>query len=166
MFGLRRIGKSTLTLFAQEELQREGYTVIPVDAQGMQSFDQLLFGVFSAVLDGDGFFTRITRWATSEEALPQVLRAGLGAAARGLARHDPETARSVGDYWPTISAQIVRRLRADQPKLLLTIDELPFMLQNMIDNDKTHARTPTRCWHRCANGEVPGARWSSPDRLA
>ncbi len=140
MFGLRRIGKSTMTLFAQEAMAREGYAVVKVDAQGMRSLDGLLFGVFSGLpKQGNSLLGRITQWAGSDKGLPQALRTVLPKLLTGIGS-DPGEAASITHYWPTISAQIVQALREDGTRMLLTIDELPYLLEKMLDDEKQGAQ--------------------------
>lgn len=135
MFQLRRIGKSTFTLFAQEEMERLGHRVVAIDAQGIRSLDQLLFAVFSNLPRQDGLVGRLTSWASGCDALPQLLREAVTAALAGAVHHGRDVSTGVIDYWPAISTQVVRALRQNEAKLLLTIDELPYMLKNVLEDN-------------------------------
>jgi hypothetical protein len=141
MFQLRRIGKSTFIELAQERMRERGYAIVNVDAQGMRSLDQLLLAVFSALPKQDGgLIGRMTSWVTSDGAVPQLLRDAMGAALKGVMPQDPKVSSDIGHYWPTISAQIVKALREDGAKMLLTIDEVTYLLKNLLENQPEHGR--------------------------
>lgn len=136
MFGLRRIGKSTFRLFAEEFMAARGYGLATVNAEGMRSIDQLLFGVFAALpRQEQGLRGKFTQWIAGNAALPHGLRVVLDVILKG---GQPEQAHTSGitQYWPTISTQIVRLLREDQPKLLVTIDEFALMVKNLLTDQK------------------------------
>jgi hypothetical protein len=136
MFALRRIGKSTMTLFAQEAMQKDGYSVIRVDAQGMRSLDGLLFGVFNAIPRGHAVVHRLSNYFTGNAPIPQALRTVIGHALSGASGPDPEAANGIAHYWQPISSQIVSALREERAKMLLTIDELPYLLAKLLEGNK------------------------------
>jgi hypothetical protein len=141
MFQLRRIGKSTFRVYAEEQMKQRGYTIVSVDAQGLRSPSQLLLTVFSQMpRQNSGFVDRVTRWAASDNLLPDALRKTLGAALSGTVSQDRGASDSIGDYWPTISAQIVHALREEGAKMLLTIDEFTYLLKNLIDDQGDRGR--------------------------
>ena len=49
MFGLRRIGKSTLRLYVIEQMQAANKPVVFIDAQGLKSLQELLGALFGAL---------------------------------------------------------------------------------------------------------------------
>ena len=135
MFQLRRIGKSTFRVYAEEQMRQRGHAIVSVDAQGLRSPGQLLLAVFSQLPRKDsGFTDRLTRWAASDSALPTLLRGTLEAALKGTVSQSRETSRAIGDFWPAISGQIVHALREDKAKMLLTIDEFTYLLKNLMDD--------------------------------
>lgn len=137
MFGLRRIGKSTLRKFAAETLPEKGYSVVEVDAQGMRSIDNLLFGVFNALPTGnltvlENLHARIFQ----DKTIPHIMEEAINLLRKGQAT--PETKRAIADYWPLISTKIVQMLKEEKRRLILCVDELPFLLENMIrDNPES-----------------------------
>src|SRR3954463_3885566 len=52
MFGLRRIGKSTLLAYAMEQMDENCQAYIYVNAQGLQSLSDLLCRLFEAMPQG------------------------------------------------------------------------------------------------------------------
>ncbi len=135
MFHLRRIGKSTFTLLAEERMRERGYTVVSVDAQGLRSPDQLLFAMFAALPRHEGsLLGRMAAWAASDSPIPQGLRDTLSGALKGIVPRDKDAASGINHYWPTISAQIVRALKDERTKMLMTIDEFTYLLKNMMDD--------------------------------
>jgi len=141
MFQLRRIGKSTFRVFAEERMKQRGYAIVSVDAQGLRSPSQLLLSVFSQMpRQTNGFVDRVTQWAASDKILPNALWETLGAALGGTVSQDRAAGDSIADYWPTISAQIVRALREEGAKLLLTIDEFTYLLKNLMDDQGDRGR--------------------------
>ena len=138
MFGLRRIGKSTLLQNACQEMAGKGYQVVEIDAQGMRSVDNLLFDVFKTLhKDQKGFLDRLTTLLSQDPAIPEAVKAIYNRLMNGKGLAEKET--GIADYWPYFSDLIVRTLQVEKPKILLAIDELPFMLENMI---KDH---PEKC---------------------
>ena len=136
MFGLRRIGESTLRLHAMEEMARRGTEVIFVDAQGMRSLDTLLFAVLGALPEKSGLAGRIMGKLTSNEGLPKALRTALGA----LVSNSDETGATVSAYWQVISDAIVKSLGETDTKLFLVVDEFSFLIRNMAEAKPDSAR--------------------------
>ena len=139
MFHLRRIGKSTFTVLAEERMRDRGYTVVSVDAQGLRSPDQLLFAMFAALPRHEGgLLGRMTAWVASDAAIPQLLRDTLSGALKGIVPRDKDVSSGINHYWPTISAQIVRALQDERTKMLMTIDEFTYLLKNMMEDPRSN----------------------------
>jgi len=131
LFGLRRTGKSTMLRCAGETMAGRGYNVVEVDAQGMHSVDRLLFGVFEALPKNcNSFADRVLDFAGREGAVPEVVRTVFKKLKTGDL--DKSSGEDMAAYWPIFSNQIVRVLKEDNPRLVLCVDELPFLLQNII----------------------------------
>ncbi|MFH1136719.1 MAG: hypothetical protein V1816_11630 [Pseudomonadota bacterium] len=136
MFGLRRTGKSTLLRLVAERMAKQGYGLVEVDAEGMRSLDNLLFGVFKALSSNhDKFFDKVLCLVSSDPALPAAVKAVWELIQKGGGA--PSDRNAIAEYWPLLSGHIVRSLKEDKPKLLLCLDELPFLLQNMIEDNPT-----------------------------
>ncbi|WP_028313493.1 hypothetical protein [Desulfatibacillum aliphaticivorans] len=133
MFGLRRIGKSTLMQNACQEMRIKGCQVVEIDAQGMRSVDNLLFEVFKALhKEQKGFMSILNNLVAKDPAIPKAIKAFFNKLMKG--KGFPENQTGIADYWPHFSDLIVQTLQVQQPKILLAIDELPFMLENMIND--------------------------------
>lgn len=123
MFGLRRIGKSTLRLWITEKFQAEGKPYAYVDGQGLHSLSDLLSRLYNALPGEGGLF----RQAFSAISTGPV-KTALDAVAAG-AGHE-QTVLSA--YWQTVSDAIKKTLRAPGPKPMLIIDEFTYLLDNMV----------------------------------
>ncbi|GEO80828.1 hypothetical protein [Pararhodospirillum oryzae] len=127
LFGLRRIGKSTLRLHAQETLARtEGHTVVFVDAQGINSIDQFLFAILRGI-PKESIPGKMLDLLSGNPALPETLRNAL----KGLVSKGTETQDLISGYWPLISSEIADALARDRSPKTLIVDEFSFLIRNM-----------------------------------
>lgn len=140
LFGLRRIGKTSILLEVETRLKaRDELTVIRIDAQGCQSFGDFL-GKLAAALPREGKAAaaaqRAMRIAPVKEAIDRVI-------GRFLKPGQPEGERqaSVTDvlrHQALWSGDMENALKEAAPVVLI-IDELPFMLRDMLKNGHTPA---------------------------
>jgi len=123
MFGLRRIGKTTLRLYATEQVRHMGRPCICIDGQGMHSLGDLLGSLHAAMPGERNFMNRALTLVSSAPA-----RTALEAVFSGMGQE--ETALSA--YWQMVSSAIRAALRGDGPKPVLMIDEFTYLISNMI----------------------------------
>lgn len=127
MFGLRRIGKSTLRLYAVEQLERRGRLVTAIDGQGLQSLSDLLARLFAAMPRGEGFMNRALGLLSQGPA-----QAALQAVAQGTGHEDA----TLSAYWQLVSAAIRQALEGDGPKPVLVIDEFTYLIGNLLKRER------------------------------
>jgi hypothetical protein len=123
MFGLRRIGKSTLREYVLEQLRAEKRPHAFIDGQGLHSLNELLSRLFQAMPAKQNFGQRVLRALAAGP-----VRVAVEAISKGL-DHD-ETA--IPAYWQILSEAIRRALQEDGPKPVLVIDEFTYIVENMI----------------------------------
>ncbi len=122
MFGLRRIGKSTLRRLATEHFDKTGRPYIFVDGQGLTSLGDLM-GKLATGLPGDtGLVRRALGYLTAGPA-----RTALEALAAGTPHEDIVLTA----YWRLVSDAIKRALASDAAKPVLVIDEFSHLIDNM-----------------------------------
>lgn len=130
MFGLRRIGKSTLRLHLQQEIEKSNGQVAFIDGQGLHSLAAFLKALSGATRQKDG----------QGEGL---LRRALGALADGPANDllaAIDTGNSFEDatlsaYWQAVSTAIKTAL-AEGDRPVVIIDEFSYIIQNMVTSER------------------------------
>ena len=127
MFGLRRIGKSTLRLYAMEQLDAQKRPYAFIDGQGLQSLSDLLGRLFAAMPHNGGFMNKAIGFLSKGPA-----QAALQAVAKGT---DKEEA-VLSAYWQIVSDAIRKALESEGVKPILIIDEFTYLIGNMIRRDK------------------------------
>lgn len=137
MFGLRRIGKSTLRQYVIEQLHQSGKPCAFVDAQGLHTIQDLLAELFRA-LPKD---SKLTSKALALIAKDSPIRNMLEALAKGtkLGEH------VLAAYWKEAYNSIRDALKTEKtekatPAPLLIVDEFPFLLKNVLDADPKTGR--------------------------
>jgi len=123
MFGLRRIGKSTLREYALERLEAEGRSYAYIDGQGLHSLSELLSRLFLAMPAQQNFTQRVLK---SLAAGP--VRIAIEALAKGL-DHDQS---AIPAYWQVLAEAIRKALQSEGAKPVLVIDEFTYLVENMI----------------------------------
>ncbi len=131
MFGLRRIGKSTLRRYATERFEAAGRPFISTDGQGLHSLVDLLGRLAQAMPREDGLMKRALRLATTGPA-----RAALEALSTGGAYEE----MVLSAQWLLVSDAIREALKGDGPKPVLVIDEFTYLLRNMIERHEEQGR--------------------------
>lgn len=122
VFGLRRIGKSTLRRYVVEHLQSSNQWVVYFDAQGLQSVEELLGALFGALPKGSQLTTsRILSFISKDSPIKNLLEA--------LASGTQTGQQVVSAYWREAYNGIRSALRecgrAESPTLV--IDEFSLL---------------------------------------
>jgi hypothetical protein len=123
MFGLRRIGKSTLREYAIERFQAEGRPYAFIDGQGLHSLSDLLSRLFRAMPAKQNFGQRVLGAIAAGP-----VRIAVEAVSKGL-DHDQS---AIPAYWQLLSEAIRKALQNEGPKPVLVIDEFTYIVENMI----------------------------------
>jgi len=133
MFGLRRIGKTSIVLELERRMRENGgLTVIRVDVQGICRFRDFLSKVFEQMPNDNRFKQARQRFAANpvmKVLLPAVIQRISGATAspdvpmRDFINEFEHNAAWEGDVASAMS---------DAGGLVLIVDELPFMLRDML----------------------------------
>lgn len=131
MFGLRRIGKSTLRLLAMEHFEATRRPYAFVDGQGLQSLGDLLGRLHEAMPKEQGVIQRALELVTSAPA-----RTALEALAKGT----PYEEKALSAYWRHVSDAIRDALQADRQKPALVFDEFTYPLDKLIKRDAQQGR--------------------------
>lgn len=121
MFGLRRIGKSTLRKRAIEEFERAGRPYIFVDGQGLHSMADLLSEIDVPKEGVSGLISKALKFATAPA------QAALNALKEGKAIEDA----AVRAYWRYVSDGVLQMLKEGE-RPVLVFDEFSYLLDNMI----------------------------------
>ncbi len=132
LFGLRRTGKSSETLACAERLRKLGWKVIEEDAQGKTSEAELLYAILGQI-QTQSFGDRILQAVFNDNAIASGVR-------EALKRWGSATG-DVQAYFAPISRAIQRALQATPEKMVLMIDELPWVCRNILQADQDGGRS-------------------------
>ncbi len=130
MFGLRRIGKSSLLRWVERELTGQQHTVLLIDAQGIQSLDQLMAELLDQIAaKATGVHRVLLETFNQGAGLPKRLLDAF-AKGKGVTLKGSE---GISDYWESFAGLLESAFdRHDKPVVLL-IDELPFFCKRLLD---------------------------------
>jgi hypothetical protein len=134
LFGLRRIGKSTLLEYCAEELGKKGFHVIKIDAEGMNSEEDLLYAILGN-LPNNGISDKIFKAISNSTAIPKTIRSAI--------ENRTKSEINIVDYLTALSQIIGNQLREADVPLALVIDEFSFLCRNIIssaDSEEKGAR--------------------------
>jgi hypothetical protein len=131
MFGLRRIGKSTLRLYVLEQAKLTGQATAFFDAQGLHSIQDLLGELFSALPKGS-----LTQGILERIAKDSPIRGVLEALVRGTQTGD----QVVAAYWREAYNGIRDALREMEQPPMLVIDEFSLLLRNVLERNPEDGR--------------------------
>ncbi len=132
MFGLRRIGKSTMRLYAVEQLQEQNRTVIFVDAQGLHSLEDLIGAIYTALPEQNDLRGFILKNLSKDSPVKNFLEA--------LMRGSNSGENVITAYSREMYNAIRNGLREIDDKPVLVIDEFSLLLQNMLNqSDENNA---------------------------
>lgn len=126
MFGLRRIGKSTLRLYATEQYLARKRLCVFIDGQGLRSLTDLLARLFAGFQMREGLANRVLGFMADGPARTAVEAVAVGTG---------QEATALSVYWQAVSAAIGKALAAEGERPILVIDELSYLLKNMIARD-------------------------------
>lgn len=125
MFGLRRIGKSTLRLHLCQTFEREGQQVAYVDGQGLHTLAAFLSSLSQATRQQGGLWTRTLESVVAGPALKAL---------KALEGGEAIEAATLSAYWQLVSGAIKHAL-AKGARPVLVVDEFSYLLQNMVDSN-------------------------------
>lgn len=138
LFGLRRIGKTSVILELERRLRAaEGLTVIHIDTQDVNRFRDFLFKVLDGVPAGSPL-AQARKLLATNRAL-QSLAPTLFERIFGIVAPKPEQGfRNEFEHMAVWTSDIEAALKQAAP-IVLIIDELPYMLRNMMQSGYTAA---------------------------
>lgn len=127
MFGLRRIGKSTLRRYVVENLQAQQKPVAFIDAQGLHGVADLLAELFGALPKESGLTSRMLGFIAKDSPIRSVMEA--------LASGTKTGDNLVAAYWREAYNGIRNALSQTEHPPTLVIDEFSLLLQNMLERN-------------------------------
>lgn len=134
LFGLRRIGKTSVLMELQRRLiERPELTVIRMDVQGVSRFKDFLGKVFEQI-HADDRRVKIKKVLSSNPVAQSLLSAAWSRIAGTAAPVAPISFVNEFEHRTAWEGGIEDALREAGPVVLI-IDELPFMLRNMLNDD-------------------------------
>lgn len=132
MFGLRRIGKSTLRRYVIEQMQAANKPVAFFDAQGLHSIQDLLGDLFGALPRESDLKGRVLGFIAKDSPIRKALEALASGTKTGEAL--------VSAYWREAYNSIREALRVTSTPPLLVIDEFSFLLKNILERNPKEGR--------------------------
>ncbi len=132
LFALRRIGKTSVLLELERRLRasRDPLTVIRVDAQGLNRFQDFLGKVFEQI-PTESRFDRIRQRLSNNAALQALMPWVLPRTPNQATAQANQNFVSEFQHSAIWAGDIAAALKEAEP-IVLMIDELPFMMRNMI----------------------------------
>jgi hypothetical protein len=147
IFGLRRIGKSSLIAEARERLiKNHGRHVLWIDLQKQASVAGVLKQIVGEIAKDEGFAGRLKNWFETTTSIPKSAKAQLVQLLTN--KLDAAGANDVDAYAESLFEQIgkvfVDMRPADRP--ILMFDELPFLIMNAVEaaSDKEKSEVVAR----------------------
>lgn len=139
----RRHGKSSL-MNALADAPQEGWTVVYLDVEYVETPSAFLTEITAALLQLDGFRRLIRKTAAATGALIRWignLKDELTEGKHGVGESKITLRDALRDEssWPELAEQLLSQLERFEGKLLIIIDEFPMMIANMLDRDEAHA---------------------------
>jgi len=128
LFGLRRTGKSSVMLAVQSELERAGRKAVYVDAQGHDRVDKLIGALLGALPNSD-VVSRLSQELSSKrinQLIDFVNRV------RGREATGPLSPTAILHQVELVRGDLTEVLAQQKGTIVLLIDELPFLLDNML----------------------------------
>ena len=130
LFGLRRIGKSSIMKEVARHLRTKGHTCIFLNTEGMSGPGRLLVDLVRG-LDPSLRDQISTAWANNGS-----LSGALKQIATVLKKEPVDTAnveKDFRDFWEPLTQTVERQLRDTDARVFVFIDELPFFLADQIE---------------------------------
>lgn len=132
VFGLRRIGKSSLIAETRERLRAKGKTVLWIDLQKHDTLAGTLAALLKALAEHKGPVAKIADWADKSDYLPGTIKAKIAAVIKS--KIDSVADSDLDDYAEALFEQIGTQLAAlsstDRPVIIF--DELPLLFYNAL----------------------------------
>ncbi|MDX2102135.1 MAG: hypothetical protein SF002_06305 [Alphaproteobacteria bacterium] len=122
MFGLRRIGKSTLRECAIEELKRQKIPYVSLDGQGLTSLSDFMTKWMSLLLKEQNWLQGLLRTA-AKSPLPLLVDA--------FTKGTPFDETALDAYWQGVSSAILDSSQAEPPPILI-VDEFSMFIDNLV----------------------------------
>lgn len=132
MFGLRRIGKSTLRRYVIEQMETANKPVAFFDAQGLHSIQDWLGALFGALPRESDLKGRVLGFIAKDSPIRKTLEALASGTKTGEAL--------VSAYWREAYKGIRDALSATATPLLLVIDEFSLLLRNVLERNPNEGR--------------------------
>jgi hypothetical protein len=154
LFGLRRTGKSSIMLEVEAALRNAGRKPIYVDVQGNDRVDQLCARLVAA-LPASNTASKLTQALASD-------RVGKGISViqnlLGRAQQTPPRPTAILQRIELIKGDLTKLLAQQNRSIILLIDELPFLIDNMLDRgvplaDVNGFLATLRSWRQ--DGQLP-----------
>lgn len=131
MFNLRRIGKSTLRLYATEHFDKIQRPYAYVDGQGVRSLSDLLSRLSQAMPSEKSLMRQALAFASSGP-----VSSALDALSKGTEFEEA----ALSAYWQLVSEAIRKALKGSGLKPVLVVDEFSYVIENMIKRDQHQGR--------------------------
>ena len=132
LFGLRRIGKSSIMAETRSRLEAQGVLVSQINAEsgrGLQDvFGALLRDLHAPNLKA-GLLKHIEQVQTIAQPVVGLVRGWLGHGNSASIASE----RDLLDYWPALSQVLLTALKAEKQPIALFMDELPFLIENTLN---------------------------------
>ena len=140
VLGLRRIGKSSFLLELHRRFAASG-TAVPcfVDVQdkttAMAFWDEILRHLPEDVVN------RFAKAIATSKTIPSRIADGMRRVVRRAEAYGVgvEMNQAVVDYWRPLADALEAQLVQAQPRVVILIDELPFFIENLIENNYSTA---------------------------
>jgi hypothetical protein len=132
LFGLRRIGKSSVLAEARRRLEAQGVLVSSVVVEGGSGLEGV-FGALLRNLPATDLQTRLLKRLDAATGIAAPVLNGVRGWLKGFGLPVPE--RDLESYWPAVSRALRAGLAEHPGQIVLMIDELPFLLQNTLAGD-------------------------------
>lgn len=130
LFGLRRIGKSSVMLEVERRLTAEGVVVSRVKVEGDSGLEGL-FGQLLRNLPAPDLKSKLLRGIETAKGMAEPVLATARSWLETVGVQVPE--KDLNAYWPVLSRALCQGFEAHRQPIVLIIDELPFLIQNTIE---------------------------------
>lgn len=131
MFGLRRIGKSTLRQVAREHFANTDRPCAYIDAQGAATLTDFLLRMSKAMPDENSFINRAMRVIVDGPASTVLAM---------LTKGEEIEDKTVSAYWQLFSRSMEDACAGTGPKPILIVDEFTFLIENLTNDDSESGR--------------------------
>ena len=135
VFGLRRIGKSSLIAETRERLRASGTNVLWIDLQKHDTLAGTLAALLKSLSENNGPVAEISAWAEKTDFLPANIKAKVGSIIKS--KIDSVADSDVDDYAEALFDQIGTELAAldEDKRPIIIFDELPLLFLNALKKE-------------------------------